>query len=197
MEKSSVPTHPPQTAAAIFLACDHLNHLLLENLVPEVWTAKPPGGVRPIVAIFTHMQNIRIKWIRLNAPHLATPNRLNRALCTQPEARGALQLSANLCATLLAEALDTRDTPTGHITTFLRDGYARPVPIGPDMLCYMLIHEAHHRGQISMLAHQLGHPLPGKITSALWDWPSTLAHASSPAQASRPAHPAQRSSKQT
>jgi uncharacterized damage-inducible protein DinB len=29
----------------------------------------------------------------------------------------------------------------------------------PEMLCYMLAHEAHHRGQVCMLAHQLGFPL--------------------------------------
>jgi uncharacterized damage-inducible protein DinB len=38
------------------------------------------------------------------------------------------------------------------------------------MLCYMLTHEAHHRGQVCMLAHQLGSPLSGQLTSDLWNW---------------------------
>jgi uncharacterized damage-inducible protein DinB len=37
------------------------------------------------------------------------------------------------------------------------------------MLCYMISHEAHHRGQVCMLAHQLGFPLTGKVTSELWN----------------------------
>jgi len=40
------------------------------------------------------------------------------------------------------------------------------------MLCYMLSHEAHHRGQVCMLAHQLGFPLPIEVTSGLWNWRS-------------------------
>jgi uncharacterized damage-inducible protein DinB len=38
------------------------------------------------------------------------------------------------------------------------------------MLCYMLCHEAHHRGQVCMLAHQLGFPLAKQVTSGMWNW---------------------------
>ena len=38
------------------------------------------------------------------------------------------------------------------------------------MLCYMLSHEAHHRGQVRMLAHQLGFPLPDKVGYRIWNW---------------------------
>jgi uncharacterized damage-inducible protein DinB len=34
----------------------------------------------------------------------------------------------------------------------------------------MISHEAHHRGQVCMLAHQLGFPLPNKVTSEMWNW---------------------------
>jgi uncharacterized damage-inducible protein DinB len=39
-------------------------------------------------------------------------------------------------------------------------------------LSYMLVHEAHHRGQIAMLAHQLGFPLPKEVTAKMWSWES-------------------------
>lgn len=39
-----------------------------------------------------------------------------------------------------------------RITQFVRDGWAKPWPVGPEMLCYMLAHEAHYRGQVAMLA---------------------------------------------
>lgn len=29
---------------------------------------------------------------------------------------------------------------------------------------------SHHRGQISMLAPQLGHPVPAKTGFGLWEW---------------------------
>jgi len=48
------------------------------------------------------------------------------------------------------------------------------------MLCYMLSHEAHHRGQVCMLAHQLGFPLPIKVTSGLWNWEKLWKECGSP-----------------
>ena len=38
------------------------------------------------------------------------------------------------------------------------------------MFAYMFAHEAHHRGQILMLAHQLGHPLPDDAAYGIWHW---------------------------
>jgi hypothetical protein len=67
---------------------------------------------------------------------------------------------------MLAEAL----SGDGRVKQFLRDGWAKPWPAGPEMLCYMLSHEAHHRGQACMLAHQLGFPLPPAVTSSMWNW---------------------------
>jgi len=34
---------------------------------------------------------------------------------------------------------------------------------------YLLAHDAHHRGQISMLARQVGHPVPPKVGFGLWE----------------------------
>ena len=38
------------------------------------------------------------------------------------------------------------------------------------VLTYFVAHEAHHRGQIVMVARQTGHRLPVTTTSALWQW---------------------------
>jgi len=38
------------------------------------------------------------------------------------------------------------------------------------MFAYMFSHEAHHRGQILMLAHQLGYRLPVKAWAGIWWW---------------------------
>jgi hypothetical protein len=40
----------------------------------------------------------------------------------------------------------------------------------PHVLTYFVGHEAHHRGQIVMLARQLGHRLPNTILAGLWRW---------------------------
>ena len=140
--------------------------MLIEHLDPEAWTAKPPGKVRTIAALFTHMHNVRCKWIRLTAPHLEIPRQLERTRCTPAQARAALAESSARCTEMLAEALGGNS----RIEKFHRDGWAQPWPVGVEMLCYMLAHEGHHRGQICMLAHQLGFPVPKEVGYGMWNW---------------------------
>jgi uncharacterized damage-inducible protein DinB len=162
-----VHTQLGRPAVQTFAANDRINQLLIENLDPAAWRANPPGKARTIAAIFTHMHNVRTKWVRLTAPHLKVPTQLNRAHCTPQQARAALAESAARCMEMLGEALgDGR----GRIENFHRDGWAQPWPVGLEMLCYMLSHEAHHRGQVCMLAHQLGFPLPKEVAYGIWNW---------------------------
>ena len=147
---------------------DRINQLILEHLDPRAWRAKPPSGkTRTIAAIFAHMHNIRRKWLRLSAPHLKLPAQLDRTRCTQREARAAFAESAERCSAMLEEALGSSG---GRVKYFLRDRWARPWPGGAAMFAYMLAHEAHHRGQVCMVAHQLGFPLPIKVMSGMWNW---------------------------
>ena len=100
-----VDTQLGRAAVQIFAANDRMNQILIEHLDPTAWRAKPPGKVRTIAAIFTHMHNVRSKWVRLTAPHLKVPRQLNRAHCTPQQARAGLAESAARCAEMLAEAL--------------------------------------------------------------------------------------------
>lgn len=150
-----------------FVVNDAQNQLILEYLEPSAWRAKPPGRARTIAAIFTHVHNIRRKWLRLSAPHLKLPEQLDRSRCTQNQARVALAQSARLCSRMLSEALVD---PNGRTKRFHRDGWARPWPAGAAMVAYMLSHEAHHRGQVCMLASQLGFPLPNQVDYGMWTW---------------------------
>jgi uncharacterized damage-inducible protein DinB len=169
-----VTTRPPKvhtqigrTAVRIFAANERMNQILIEHLDPAAWKANAPGKVRTIAAIFTHMHNVRTKWIRLSAPHLKVPRQLDRSRCTPKQARAGLAESAARCTEMLAEALGGGG---GRVKQFRRDGWGKPWPVGMEMLCYMLAHEAHHRGQVSMLAHQLGFPLPIAVMSGIWNW---------------------------
>jgi uncharacterized damage-inducible protein DinB len=145
-----------------------MNQVLLAELDPGAWRAQPSGKrTRTIAAIFSHVHNIRRKWLRLSAPHIKLPAELDRARVSQKQARAALAESAACCCEMIREALAN---PDGRVKTFHRDGWAKAWPAGPDMVAYMLTHDAHHRGQACMLAHQLGFPLPARVTSEMWAW---------------------------
>ncbi len=151
-----------------FAVNERMNQLLLEHLDPCAWQARPPAGRgRTIAAIFAHVHNVRTKWLRLSAPHLKLPGRLDRRRLTRKQAGAALAESARRCSQMLAEALAGAD---GRVNSFLRDGWARPWPPGAAMVVYIISHEAHHRGPVSMLAHQLGFPLPVEAASGIWNW---------------------------
>lgn len=144
---------------------ERMNQIVLEHLNPAAWRAVPQGSkVRTIAAIVTHVHNVRRKWLRLSAPNLKLPSMLNRACCTQQQARTALEESAVRCSEMLAKVL------VGEIECFRRDGWAKAWPAGPAMVAYMISHEAHHRGQVCLLAHQLGYALPVNAASGMWAW---------------------------
>jgi uncharacterized damage-inducible protein DinB len=155
-----------QVLVASYAVSERMNQIVLRHLDPRAWRAKLPGSRgRTIAAIFSHVHNIRRKWLRLSAPHLPLPAPLDRTSCTQQQVRAALAESAARCSEMLAEALSGRG-----VELFRRDGWARPWPAGAAMLVYMISHDAHHRGQVCMLAHQLGFPLPAGPASTMWVW---------------------------
>jgi len=157
----------PQGLLESYAVNDRINQLILEHLDPRAWRAKPPNrNGRTIAAIFAHMHNVRRKWLRLSAPHLKLPAQLDRTRCTPRQAAVALAESASRCSQMITEALGG----TGTTKQFLRDGWAKPWPAGAAMCAYMITHDAHHRGQISMLAHQLGFSLPVKARAGMWNW---------------------------
>jgi uncharacterized damage-inducible protein DinB len=168
MTHSQADPDPFQVLVESYAVNERMNQRVLEHLDPAAWRAKLPGSKgRTIAAIFAHVHNVRRKWLRLSAPHLKLPTSLQHARCTQKQARNALAESAARCSEMLADAFSG---PQSRVETFHRDGWAKPWPPGASMVVYMISHDAHHRGQVCMLAHQLGFPLPMKCISGIWGW---------------------------
>lgn len=150
---------------------DAMNQLLLAHLDPRAWRAQPPGpkaGGRTIASIFAHLHNNRVSWLRNSAPHLKCPTRLDSERCTMKQAATAHGRSAKQCLRMLVEALSP--DPKRRVKKFCRGSWAQPWPGGGTMFAYMFAHEAHHRGQILMLAHLLGYPLPDNASYGIWQW---------------------------
>jgi len=150
---------------------DLMNQILLKNLDPRAWRMQPPGkkgSGRTIAAIFAHLHNSRLVWIKNSAPHLKCPKPLNPDKCTMKQAVVAHSESAEQCLEMLEDALTGGENR--RVTKFSRGSWAPVWPAGGAMFAYMFSHEAHHRGQILMLAKQLGYKIPPNVWGRTWQW---------------------------
>lgn len=160
MPKSATPFSLPQSLLHAFDTNDCVNQYMLKNLPAEAWRAAPPAGKgRTIAAIAAHMHNVRVMWLKA-AKASDIPAQLERHKVTSAQAAKALERSRSALAEVLKAALDG----DGRVKGF------RPDVAG--FVGYLIAHDAHHRGQICMLARQVGHPLPQKAMFGMWEWGS-------------------------
>ena len=165
------PTEAREALLSIYAINDAMNQLIIAHLDPRAWRAQPPGhkgNGRTIAAIFAHLHNCRLVWLKNSAPHLKCPAPLDPDRCTMKQAVAAHKNSGEQCLSMLTEALST--DPNRRVTKFERGSWAPTWPADATMFAYMFSHEAHHRGQILMLAHQLGYRLPdNKVAYGIWN----------------------------
>ena len=97
-----------ESLVATYAINDAMNQLILSHLDPRAWRTKEPGqsrrGVRTIGAIYAHLHNCRLRWLRYNAPHLKRPAPLDPHRCTMKQAAAALKKSAEQCLKMLTQA---------------------------------------------------------------------------------------------
>ena len=136
---------------------------LIENVPEEAWRAKPPNGKgRDIASLFAHMHKVRLMWLKSVASKVdknaALPVKLEGETCSKEDAVSALRESLEALDAVLRKALST----DGKIPGFKPDAGS--------FIAYLLAHDAHHRGQVCMLARQLGHPVSKSAGFGLWEW---------------------------
>src|SRR6202030_4115095 len=151
------------TLLETYASNDAMNQLILSHLDARAWRAQPlgqTGNGRTIAAIFAHLHNNRLVWLKNSAPHLKCPPPLDPDRCTMKQAAAAHRRSGAQCLRMLSDALWA--APNRRVTRFSRGSWTRTWPAGGTMFAYMFSHEAHHRGQILMLAHQLCYRLLDK-----------------------------------
>jgi uncharacterized damage-inducible protein DinB len=150
----------PVSLLNAFNTNNRINQYLIDNLPPAAWTAKPPEGKgRTVAAMVAHMHNVRVMWLKA-AKAKEIPAQLDRSTVTPGQAMRGLESSRHALSVVISEAL----TGDGRVRGF------RPDVAG--FLGYLIAHDAHHRGQITMLARQLGYPLPQKAMFGMWEWNS-------------------------
>ncbi|MDR3635780.1 MAG: DinB family protein [Isosphaeraceae bacterium] len=135
-------------------------NLYLLDAVPENALASAIGKSRNVSALFAHMHNVRLMWLKAAAPaELAGLEKLEtKTLESKERLRRALEASGTAIGNLLRQAGVTGGKVKGfkpHATAFLG---------------YVISHESHHRGQIGWALKHSGAPLDPKVAFGLWEW---------------------------
>ena len=141
---------------------------LFENLPTALWPMTVPGMPRRTVrTIAGHIHNARCMWTKmLGQRHgIKVPKRVSLRTVTREELLPALQLSGQGIVDLLELGISRG----GRIPASGVPWLNLPVDVA-HVLAYLVAHEGHHRGQVVLLARQMGQRLPGEITSGLWQW---------------------------
>jgi uncharacterized damage-inducible protein DinB len=148
----------PVSLLNAFNTNNRINQYLIDGLPHGVWKAKPPEGKgRTVAAIVAHMHNVRVMWLKATKAD-DIPAQLEKSTVTPAQALRAMESSRHALSVLIDRAI----AADGRIKGF------RPDVAG--FLAYLIAHDAHHRGQITMLARQLGSPIPQKVMFGMWEW---------------------------
>lgn len=163
------PTDLATTTVAAWRTNSRVTSFLVENLPSPLWDCQVPGAPRRTVRMIAgHIHNVRCMWIKtLGREHgIAVPASVDRRKVARRELMSALNRSSKGIEALLELGIATG----GHVPP--SKAYVwRNLPLDvPHVLTYFVAHEGHHRGQIVMLARQLGHRLPDTIATGLWLW---------------------------
>ncbi len=136
------------------------NQLLLSNISDAAWQADPPTGKgRSVADIAAHIHHVRLMWLSAADKNAKIPAKLEPEKATREQVQAALKASGMAIEKLLMKALED---PAGKVPNF------RPDVVS--FVGYLIAHDSHHRGQIAMLARQVGHPVPPKVAFGLWEW---------------------------
>ena len=139
---------------------------LVENLPPSVW-AKPVPGVPRLTPgmIAAHIHNSRCGWIKsLGARHgIKAPRRVDLRRVRPAELVKALSRSSEGMIQLIELGL----AHGGRVPRATWQNFPTDMA---HFLSYFAAHEGHHRGQLLLVARQLGQRLPRSIAGGVWQW---------------------------
>ena len=138
---------------------NRINFYLLAALAPEVLGVVSPLKGRTVFQLFAHMHNVRLLWLKSAAPELLEGlEKLEGNTGAPEQIQAALQASGLAVEALLRNSF----AAGGRVKGF------KPHAVG--FLGYLISHESHHRGQMTLTLKSLGCPLDNKTDFGMWEW---------------------------
>lgn len=166
MKSVKETTSDEQALIAAWHTNQRVTTYLIENLPRELWSMSIPGSPRRTIRMLAaHIHNVRCMWIKMiGADHgIVVPRTVDGRTVRPSELTRALARSSEGIVSLIRLGIARGGSvPSAAWQNFPTDMV--------HFLNYFVAHEAHHRGQLCMLARQLGHRLPTDITAGLWQW---------------------------
>jgi uncharacterized damage-inducible protein DinB len=169
--RSGLPAVPDLTET--ILAAWRTNHrvtvFLVSHLPTAVWTAAVPGIPRKTVRMLAgHLHNTRCMWLKtLGRPlGISVPSAVDRRKVSRRQLIAALNRSGRGMEALLRLGCRRGGQIPASPAYVWRN---LPLDVG-HVLTYFVSHEGHHRGQIVLVARQIGARLPAAVTAGLWQW---------------------------
>lgn len=136
-------------------------HLYLLEAVPDAdLSARLPEVGRNVHALFAHIHNVRLMWLKAAGPDLLSGvEKLDaKPQANREQIKAAFVSSGDAIYELISRSL----ADGGKVKGFK--------PHAAGFLGYLISHESHHRGQIEWALRFAGRPLPDNISYGLWEW---------------------------
>ncbi len=153
---------------------DRVTTFLVQNIPPAIWASGLPASPRRTVrGIAAHLHNSRCLWMHSLAAGTVVPipNRVDPLVVTRRDLVRALNASGRAVLLMLEAGQSAGGLFPGVSSAFVYGAMPRNVVL---FTGYAVSHEAHHRGQLLLMARELGHRLPSKVVVGLWQWSSRL-----------------------
>jgi uncharacterized damage-inducible protein DinB len=155
------------------LAAWRTNHqvtvFLVSHVPTAIWAARIPGTPQKTIRMLAgHLHNSRCMWLKtLGRPlGIPVPSAVDRRKVSRRQLITALNRSSRGIEALLRLGCRCGGKVPATPAYVWRN---LPLDVG-HVLTYFVAHEGHHRGQIVLLARQIGSRLPTGVTVGLWQW---------------------------